>query len=359
MIFGKIIKKIKSQHNIPTYSSSYEFCPRCEANITLQKGFDNMLPYWVCKGCGEMLINPIVPEDVAWICDGCEAMLNIQPGFDDKCGSWKCTECGFENRIDESEIYQSDDEYKASLDDPYKGMSDGDALEILQYEELRNINGRPDIVLVQNPDTGQQFIKKILKTYDVSVYKYLLDNPAPHMPKLIGVYEGTNNLVIIEEFIDGITLEEALRDGPFPEKKAVWIASEICHILEHLHGLNPPIIHRDIKPSNIIISQDNEVYLLDINVAKWYKSEKSHDTKLLGTPYYAAPEQFGYGLSASSEKSDIYAMGILLNVMMTGNIPKEERAGEPLWGIIEKCIILEPGERYSDKELIAALDSLR
>ena len=54
------------------------------------------------------------------------------------------------------------------------------------------------------------------------------------------------------------------------------------------------------------------------------------DTRLLGTLYFAAPEQFGYGFSASTIKADIYAVGILLNVMLTGKIPKEEKAVEEM-----------------------------
>lgn len=55
------------------------------------------------------------------------------------------------------------------------------------------------------------------------------------------------------------------------------------------------------------------------------------DTRLLGTLYFAAPEQFGYGFSASTIKADIYAVGILLNMMLTGKLPKEEKeVGEML-----------------------------
>ena len=78
----------------------------------------------------------------------------------------------------------------------------------------------------------------------------------------------------------------------------------------------------------------------------------------MGTMYYAAPEQFGYGFSASSAKSDIYAVGMLLNVMITGKLPKEVKAPEAIWSVIEKCIELKPEDRYSDDELISALDSI-
>ena len=106
-----------------------------------------------------------------------------------------------------------------------------------------------------------------------------------------------------------------------------------------------------------MICADGSVYLLDVNAAKWYKSEEVEDTKLLGTLYYAAPEQLGYGFAASSVKTDIYAVGILLNVMLTGKFPKEEKASGSIWNIIEKCICYETEKRFTDTELIEALDT--
>lgn len=339
----------------------YEFCPRCEANLTLQKGYSNELPFWNCRGCGEMLINPNVEaeDDIAWFCDGCECMLNTQEGFSQDCGSWKCSECGFINKIDVSELYLSDDEYQQSLLDPYKGLTDEAVLELSMYEDIESINQRSDIILVKNMDDDKLYVKKFLKDYDLSVYEYLRDNPIEFMPRLIGVYEGSNNLVIIEEYIEGPTIQEALDNGCFTKAQAIDIAIKVCRILCELHGMTPPIIHRDIKPSNIILANDNSVYLLDINVAKWYKPEENEDTRMFGTLYYAAPEQLGYGFTASSEKSDIYAVGVLLNVLLTGKIPKEEKAPGAMWPIIEQCISMESDKRYTAAELITVLERIK
>jgi serine/threonine protein kinase len=164
---------------------------------------------------------------------------------------------------------------------------------------------------------------------------------------------------VIEEFIEGRTIEEVLEEGPIPERKAVEIVNGICRILDQLHNLPTPIIHRDIKPSNVILSPQDEVYLLDMNVAKWYDPDQADDTRYMGTQYYAAPEQVGYGLSASSAKSDIYTVGMLLNVMITGHFPKEERAPGKIWDVIERCISLDADRRYSAAELAEALEELR
>ncbi len=358
-LFDKLFKKKENQIE-ENEAPLHEFCPRCEANITLQKGYSNDLPYWVCKGCGEMLINPEIEDDsnIAWICDKCEAMLNVQEGFSEDCGEWVCTECGFTNKIDPSEIYESDDEYKSDLENPYKGMSDEDVVELMRYEEIENIGGRENVILVKDNDNDKFYVKKILKEYDVSVYRYLKDNPVSHMPRLIGVFEGDNYLIIIEEYIKGKTLLEILDAEVFEVTRAISLVRQVVCILKELHTMDTPIIHRDIKPSNIILTDDKEVYLLDINVAKWYDKDKTEDTKLLGTLHYAAPEQFGYGFNASSEKADIYAVGVLLNVLITGKLPKEEKAEGIVWKVIEKCISLDADDRYTDDELLGALESI-
>lgn len=337
---------------------TYEFCPRCQANLTLQKGYRNDLPYWICKGCGEMLINPEIDSDVSWICDGCGTMLNIQPGFNEDCGEWNCTECGFVNKIDPSELYVSEDEYQAAMKNPYRGLSDEQMLELSLYREIGNVDERSDIILTEDPETGKKYIKKLLTTYNKSVYEYLKENPVSHMPPITAMYESSNCLIVLEEYIEGWTIAELIEKGPLSRDRAIAITIGVCRVLDDLHNLPKPIIHRDIKPSNVIITSKDEVYLLDMNVAKWYEPGKTDDTRHMGTENYAAPEQVGYGLSASSAKSDIYAVGILLNVMLTGRFPKEQRPEDDIWKVIERCISLEADNRYTAKKLINTLEKL-
>jgi len=101
--------KYKSLELSDKDDSSYEFCPRCNANLTFQKGYDNALPYWICLGCGEMLINPELETDtdIIWLCDDCGALLNVQKGFDENREEWICAECGCVNKLTESDIYGS------------------------------------------------------------------------------------------------------------------------------------------------------------------------------------------------------------------------------------------------------------
>ncbi len=338
------------------FMDEYEYCPRCDANLTLQKGYRSDLPFWKCRGCGEMLINPNneMESSIVWICDGCGAILNLQKGFREDCGEWICTECGTSNPISDLEIFRSEEEYEAFLKDPYQGLTDEDLMELLQYEDLENVDGRDDVILIRQRDTGKLCVKKLLTTYNKSVYEFLTGHPIKGMPRILGVYEGTNGLVVLEEYVAGHTLE----GRTFTEKETIHIIMELCTILEKLHSLPKAMIHRDVKPSNVMLDEAGAVWLLDVNVAKWHDPAQRDDTRYLGTQYYAAPEQVGYGFESSSPKSDVYAVGILMNVMLTGKFPKEEKAPGKIWSLIERCISLEAERRFSAKELREALEKI-
>ena len=115
-------------------------------------------------------------------------------------------------------------------------------------------------------------------------------------------------------------------------------------ILKNFHNANPPIVNRDIKPKNVIITEQNSVILLDFNAAKIYSDSEMKDTLLLGTPGYAAPEQYGFG--QSSVKTDIYAVGIMLKEM----VQSVEKYNVKLDDIIKKCTQLNPNDRYLNIE---------
>ena len=110
--------------------------------------------------------------------------------------------------------------------------------------------------------------------------------------------------------------------------------------------MTPPIIHRDIKPSNIIITSYNYAMLLDFNAAKQFSGQNESDTVLIGTPGYAAPEQYGFG--ASSPKTDIYSLGIVLREMLGSITPTFDI--DPILHrlnlIADRCTQMTPSARY-------------
>ena len=230
-------------------------------------------------------------------------------------------------------------------------------LQLSYYKQIGTIKASHNVFLVQHIETGKLYVKKILTVYDKNVYEELQQRPIDNIPRIYEVVEDGNRLIVIEEYINGETIEEIVRrDGPLSEKDAVSLLMQLCVIVNGLHCSFLPIIHRDIKPSNIIVSNDGVVKLLDMNAAKHYKGTNEEDTHLLGTVGFAAPEQYGFG--ESSVQTDIYALGVLLNYLVTGDIPKKRHAVGKLCTIIDKCTAVNPSDRYENvTALFEALES--
>lgn len=124
---------------------------------------------------------------------------------------------------------------------------------------------------------------------------------------------------IVMEFVEGHTLEKALLTGPpFPVEKALSVARQIGEALDYAH--KQKIIHRDLKPANILLTEDGRAKITDFGIAKVIATEDAHRTlAIMGTPSYMSPEQvMGGELDASS---DIFSLGILLYLMLTGEKP--------------------------------------
>jgi len=227
--------------------------------------------------------------------------------------------------------------------------------DISSYKQIATINAEHGIYLVQDTVTGKIYVKKILETYNVNVYRALKEHPVAGMPMIYAIEETDGLLTVIEEHVSGNTIEELIEQGKvFSEAETIFFTKKLCDILNVLHSFVPPIIHRDIKPSNVMISPDGKLFLLDFNAAR-PDVPKFEDTKLLGTKGYAAPEQYGFG--SSSVCTDIYAVGMLVNTMLWGSFNNEIHPGT-LADIIRKCTELNPRDRFqSSAELKKALTS--
>jgi len=163
---------------------------------------------------------------------------------------------------------------------------------------------------------------------------------------------------VIEEYITGDTLRTIMENkGPMSEQETIRYIQEIAEILRPLHEADPPIVHRDIKPENLIRTREGSLYLVDLNSAKESSGEKETDTVLFGTKGYAAPEQ--YGFSSSGTAADIYALGVMMNEMLTGKLPSEKKYKGKLSEVINQCLKMEPSERYRNAdEFLAGLGNV-
>jgi serine/threonine protein kinase len=171
----------------------------------------------------------------------------------------------------------------------------------------------------------------------------------------------------------GTQLETALAPH-----EALHYAREIAHALAIIHTAG--VIHRDLKPGNIMLREDDSIALIDFGISRSREAQPpfAPDAKgeIAGTPYYMSPEQ-ARGES-TDERSDLYALGVILYQMLTGTkpyvgdttdaileqhknaalpaLPKELADYQPL---LNKLLAKEPAQRYgSAREALEALDPL-
>ncbi len=217
------------------------------------------------------------------------------------------------------------------------------------YEEVRSIykSKKVEIFLVFNIQDDKIYIKKVLKEYTKDVYENLKDIDCVHIPKIYEIFETEDELILIEEYINGTTLQSILEEKTkLDEKVVIKYMIDLCDALYEIHSLDPPIIHRDIKPLNIMITNDNILKLIDFDISRIYKEGENMDTTLLGTKGYASPEQFGF--EQTDCRSDIYALGVMMNVLSVGKHIKEEENQGLLKDIIKKCTNISADKRYQD-----------
>jgi serine/threonine-protein kinase len=139
-------------------------------------------------------------------------------------------------------------------------------------------------------------------------------------------FEAGERQYYVMEYLEGKTLENILDEllpGTFlPVERVLTWARQLCDVLDYLHSQSPPIIYRDLKPSNVMeIHADQVVKLFDFGIARFYKPGKKHDTLRFGKDGYLAPEVIAWR-SQTNPRTDVYALGVLLHQLLTGNDPQ-------------------------------------
>lgn len=197
------------------------------------------------------------------------------------------------------------------------------------------------------------YLERVLPLSYESLYRQLKDLPIA-IPHIEEIGKEKDQLVVIEEYISGPTLSQYMQAHDLTSAEIHEIMIQLLKILDVLHHQKPPIIHRDIKPENIFYDGQRLV-LADFDIARNPHNEKNHDTTVLGTIGYAAPEQFG--LAPSTPATDLYACGVLLNVLYTKKMPSVEMFQGDEKRIIQKATNINPEDRYQDAQ--AFMDALQ
>ena len=201
----------------------------------------------------------------------------------------------------------------------------------------------------------------------------------PHIVRLYRYGQANGLLYMAMQYVEGADLESLLdtyrdKDQFIPPDDARRIVGEVCQALDYAHARG--VIHRDVKPGNILVDRQGHAYLTDFGLA--VLAEPVAGEEHFGTPQYMAPEQVLSPAGALPE-SDLYALGIVLYEMFTGQVPfdgdpaqvaasqvndppRAPRSIRPeitpaLEAVIIKALAKDPRDRYrSGAELAQALE---
>jgi len=128
-----------------------------------------------------------------------------------------------------------------------------------------------------------------------------------------------NQLLMLMEYVEGVTIEAVLRSGRIPIDKAIDYTAQVLSALSYAHARG--VVHRDLKPANMIITASGVVKLMDFGIAKMAADRKLTQTgRTVGSLYYMSPEQIK-GAADLDPRSDLYSLGISLYEMVTGSRP--------------------------------------
>jgi len=150
----------------------------------------------------------------------------------------------------------------------------------------------------------------------------LLDLNHPCIPRVRDFFAENGRNYLVMDFIDGRTLAEALdlegnvigvngARGVTEARARSWMR-QVSSVLSYLHSQSPPIIFRDLKPSNIMVTNRDEVKLIDFGIARTFQSQRQ--ATVIMTLGYAPPEQL-HGMP--EPRSDIYALGATIHRLLT------------------------------------------
>jgi serine/threonine-protein kinase len=168
----------------------------------------------------------------------------------------------------------------------------------------------------------------------------------PSLQCLLNQDEQRQGEYLVLEYIPGRVLRTVLREHPhsvMPAEKVVPLLLPICSALSYAHAHG--VIHRDVKPENILLGDDGSVRLLDFGISL-YKDKVSHTKRwrlrlpladVVGTPSYMSPERLRG--AEGDERSDIYAVGVMLYEMVCGHTPFEDADG---FTMINRQIAYDP-----------------
>ena len=211
-----------------------------------------------------------------------------------------------------------------------------------KFIKLLHRSDKGEIKLYRHKNLNKNLVIHILNNAPVSVYKALKKIKHKNIIQVFEVLETGEKALIIEEYIDGMNLSEFVGIiNPLGVKRVI---RQLCEGLSVLHSIG--IVHRDITLNNIMLDEKGTVKIIDFDIAKIYKSNELKDSNSFGTAGYAPFEQMG--IASTDEHTDIFAVGITANLLLTGKHPSVQIYTKGRLGkMIEICTNINPQKRFS------------
>lgn len=197
------------------------------------------------------------------------------------------------------------------------------------YEVLRRLGlgGMGEVLQVRHVLTGRIEAMKVLLPHFVGnrqrQERFLREIQTvaklehPNIARLCTAATHEDQIVMVMDYVDGVTVESMLEDKPLPVGKAVRYMVQALRALAYAHRQN--IVHRDFKPANLMVTSDGTVKLMDFGIAFTEGARLTQNGSTLGTFYFMSPEQ-ARGETVDG-RSDLYSAGVTLYEMVTGRTP--------------------------------------
>ncbi len=292
-----------------------------------------------------------------------------------------------------------------------------------RYRLLKEIGkgGFGRVYLAEDKRTGERWAIKELETLSSQAEAQRVQQFFDQEQKILSwlnhgsivrrheVFTEGSKVYLVMEYVEGVTLQALIagRPGPLRQDAAVELCEQVADILHYLHTQKPhPIIFRDLKPGNLMVTPEGSVKLIDFGIARLYGRDQSHtvmeyearhpedeeetdklvvangsatlflgknqDTYCLGTPGYAAPEQYPGSGRQTDARTDLYALGVILHLMLTREDPRLLKTPLPaprgyngavdvqLDKLVVRATSLRPEDRFdSARSLARELKSVR
>ena len=194
--------------------------------------------------------------------------------------------------------------------------------------KAKDRKSRNRLVAIKQIDRSQLSPREIIEATDTYNREVTLLSKLRHknLPCIYDHFADPQHWYVVMDYIRGETLEDYLaRRGRLSVRQVLKIGITLSTVLTYLHTRTPPIIFRDVKPANIMCTRRGHLYLIDFGIARRFTPGLKKDTGPLGSPGYAAPEQ--YGKAQTTVQTDIYGLGATLQTLLTGKEPLD-RVGE-------------------------------